>query len=178
MSRLRTLATVPVCITLAIANSANASYAGIEEIGNYMQVILPAYAFGMSMNEQDWDGAKQFVYSFASMQATVYGLKAVVDEPRPNGSNKNSFPSGHTAAAFSGATFIHKRYGIKRAVIPYAMATLTGFSRIDARMHYFHDVVAGAAIGGLFTWAFVSKYDDVCISASPNHEKVNLKTTF
>lgn len=178
MPRIKIFAIIAVCAVGVSMNTARAGYSGIEEIGNYMQVIVPAYAFGMTMNEQDWDGAKQFVYSFASMQAAVYGLKSVIDEPRPNGSNKNSFPSGHTAAAFSGATFIHKRYGIKRAVIPYAMATLTGFSRVDARMHYLHDVVAGAAIGGLFTWAFVGKYDDVCISAGPEHVKVNLKTTF
>lgn len=150
----------------------------IEEIGNYLQVIVPAYAFGMAVNEKDWQGAKQFAYSFASMQVSVWGLKSAVGETRPDGSDKNSFPSGHTASAFSGATFIHKRYGIKRAIVPYLLAGFTGYSRIEAHKHYLHDVVAGAAVSGLFTWLFVSKYDGLQVSASPEHVKVGFRTEF
>lgn len=177
MSRLRTLATVPLCATLMYANGAMAGNA-MEEIGNYMQVIVPAYAFGMTLNEQDYQGSRQFVSSFIGMEMTVLGLKGVINEPRPNGSNNNSFPSGHTAAAFSGATFIHKRYGIKRAVVPYMMAAFTGYSRIEADMHYLHDVVAGAAIGGLFSWFLASRYQGVCVTAGPDNVKLALKTEF
>lgn len=177
MSIKQNLSIFSVCATLMMSGGAYAADT-IEEIGNYMQVIVPAYAFGMTMNENDWAGAKQFAYSFAATEATVFGLKSVIDERRPNGSNKNSFPSGHTAAAFSGATFIHRRYGFQRAIVPYLMAGFTGYSRIQSDMHYFHDVVAGAAIGGLFSWFIASKYDNLCISASPDHVKVDLKTKF
>ncbi|MDE6250654.1 MAG: phosphatase PAP2 family protein [Alphaproteobacteria bacterium] len=177
MSRLRTLAMFPVCATLITANSAFANDF-VKEIGNYMQVIVPAYAFGMAMNESDWQGSRQFAYSFAATELSVLGLKSVIDETRPNGSNKNSFPSGHTAAAFNGAVFIHKRYGFNRAIIPYMMAGFTGYSRIASDMHYLHDVVAGAAIGGLFSWFLTSKYENVCLSAGNDHVNVQFKTSF
>lgn len=177
MSRLRTLAMFPVCTTLITANSAFANDF-VKDIGNYMQVIVPAYAFGMTMNEQDWQGSRQFVYSFAATELSVLGLKSVIDETRPNGSNKNSFPSGHTAAAFNGAVFIHKRYGFNRAIIPYMMAGFTGYSRIASDMHYLHDVVAGAAIGGMFSWFLTSKYENVCLSAGTDHVSVQFKTAF
>ena len=31
----------------------------IEAIGDVTQVVIPAYAFGMAINEPDWTGAKE-----------------------------------------------------------------------------------------------------------------------
>lgn len=149
----------------------------VEKIGDYMQVIVPAYAFGMAMNEEDWDGAKDFAYSFGAMEASVYGLKYVVKERRPNKADNRSFPSGHTASAFSGASFIHKRYGIKRAVVPYLMSGFTAYSRIAANKHYWWDALAGAAIATGLSFAIVDKkHSDTDIVASP--EYIGFRTRF
>ena len=150
----------------------------LEQLGNYTQVIVPAYALGMAVSEPDWTGTKEFAYSFLAMEMSVAALKHIVKETRPDGSDKNSFPSGHTAAAFSGATFIHKRYGIKKAIVPYIAAGFTGYTRIAEKRHYFHDVVAGAAISSLITWLVVSEYGDVRISAAPDEIKINYSTKF
>ncbi|MDR2778638.1 MAG: phosphatase PAP2 family protein [Rickettsiales bacterium] len=138
----------------------------IEEIGNYFQVMIPTYAMGMAVNESNWDAAKQFTYSYLSMQATTQLLKATVSEKRPNyseGKAKDSFLSGHTAAAFSGATFIHRRYGIEQAIVPYLMAVFTGYSRIQANKHYLHDVLAGALMSSLYTWIFVDRKSNITV---------------
>ena len=164
-------------IACTISTGARADSA-LETLGNYTQVIVPAYAFGMAMNESDWTGAEQFALSFAMTEISVAGLKIFVKEDRPDHSDKKSFPSGHTAAAFSGATFIHKRYGLKRAIVPYILATFTGYTRIAEKRHHLHDVVAGAALSSLMTWAFVSKYGNVQIAAEPNGAKVNFSTKF
>ena len=164
-----------------VAYSAN-SFAGpkdtIERFGDITQIIVPAYAFGMAMQEEGWEGVKQFGYSFMAAQASVELLKYAVDEERPNGKDNRSFPSGHTAAAFSGATFIHKRYGIEKAIIPYLLAGFTGFSRIYADKHYWHDVVAGAVISSLFTWFFVSGKSNFQISVAPSSVSVGFQTEF
>ena len=146
-------------------------------MGDLTQIMVPVYAFGMTINEQGWEGAKRFAYSFGAMQLSVIGLKKVVKEQRPDGSGNNSFPSGHTAGAFSGATFIHKRYGLKRAVVPYLLAGFTGYSRIYAEKHYWHDVIAGAALSGFFTWVLVDKYD-FQVSADSEHIKLGFRTEF
>jgi membrane-associated phospholipid phosphatase len=160
-----------IVLALVISCCSN-SYARstIEELGCITQIIVPAYALGMAINENDWEGVRQLTYSFAAMQTSVIGLKCIIDEERPNGSGNDSFPSGHTASAFSGATFIHKRYGFRRAIIPYLLAGFTGYSRIHARQHYFHDVAAGAVISGLFTMLFVDEYNGLQLSLS--HESV------
>jgi membrane-associated phospholipid phosphatase len=164
------------CLMLAMTSKVYAKSA-IEGIGDFTQVIVPAYAFGMAMNEEGYEGTRQFIYSFSAMQLSIIGLKSAIDEKRPDGSDNNSFPSGHTASAFSGATFIHKRYGLKRAAVPYLLAGFTGYSRVYADKHYWHDVVAGAVISSLFTWILVDKYN-VQVSASSGSMNLGFKAEF
>ena len=161
-----------MCITNAFAGAGDT----LEKMGDLTQVIVPAYAFGLAMNEEGWDGAKKFVYSFGAMEATVYGLKYTIKSERPNKADNHSFPSGHTAAAFSGASFIHKRYGIKRAIVPYLLSGFTGYSRIVANKHHWRDVIAGAAIATALSWVIVDEYKGVSVSASP--ERVDFKVKF
>ena len=59
-----------------------------------------------------------------------------------------SFPSGHTAAAFSLATSLSITYPKWYVIAPSAVwACGVGFARINQGVHYPSDVVAGAAIG-------------------------------
>lgn len=85
------------------------------------------------------------------------GLKQIVRERRPDDKNeRNSFPSGHTTAAFAVAT-MEAHYHPKEAWYWYGGAVLIAESRVGLHRHYIHDVVAGAAIG-YFTaqWAIKS----------------------
>ena len=174
MSSLSKIIVCALCFS-CVANAAHAHRSTVEQIGDYLQLLVPAYAFGMAMNEPGWDGAKQFAYSYGTTTAAVYALKYTVHERRPNKANNHSFPSGHTASAMSGATFIHKRYGLNRAIIPYLMTGFTAFARVDANKHWWWDTAAGAAIAGLITWNMVDRYENVAISATPNSVRVNVK---
>jgi membrane-associated phospholipid phosphatase len=134
----------------------------LQKAGDILQFAVPAYAFGLAMCEENKDGVKQFAYSIISSQTTVHVLKQVTQQKRPcfkEGDKKSSFPSGHASSAFAGATFIHKRYGFKKAIIPYGAAILTGVSRVKAKKHHVRDVVAGALISGFWTMCFVDRLD-------------------
>ncbi len=51
----------------------------------------------------------------------------------------------------------------------------------QADAHYWHDVLAGAAISALFTWAIVDNYDpnqNVTLSASSDNVRLGFQTTF
>ncbi|UAY55302.1 phosphatase PAP2 family protein [Arachidicoccus terrestris] len=88
--------------------------------------------------------------SEAIMLGTTYLLKTSVDERRPDASNHQSFPSGHTAQAFMAATVLSQQYGYRYNCLPYAaytMAAGTGLLRMANNKHYICDVLAGAAIG-------------------------------
>jgi membrane-associated phospholipid phosphatase len=95
-----------------------------------------------------------YTLSMAMNVAVVNGLKYTIKTLRPDGSTRNSFPSGHTAFAFGGAQFLHKEYGFRSpwySVAGYTMATSTGAMRILNNRHWFSDVVVGAGIAMLCT---------------------------
>ncbi len=85
----------------------------------------------------------------ASVVNVVYfqSIKLVTQRTRPNGSNNQSFPSGHTSNAFALATVAERHYGWKLGVPAYLLAGAVGASRMKQDMHYFSDVVAGATLG-------------------------------
>ena len=69
-------------------------------------------------------------FSASLMAIAVNTLKHTVKVMRPDGSNRHSFPSGHSATAFMTATMLHKEYGMTRSpwysIGAYTAATLTG----------------------------------------------------
>jgi membrane-associated phospholipid phosphatase len=118
-----------------------------ETAGDVLRVALPAAAFAMTIKRGDRDGRRQFYRSFAANVGATLLLKEAVDKERPDGTDDDAFPSGHASMAFQGAAFIHRRYGIKSAWPAYALASVTGWTRLDADEHDEADVLAGAALG-------------------------------
>jgi membrane-associated phospholipid phosphatase len=74
------------------------------------------------------------------------GIKFAVDRQRPDGGHF-SFPSGHTSSAFTTATVLERRFGLKVGIPAFAAAAFVGGSRLQANQHYLSDVAFGAAIG-------------------------------
>ena len=144
---------VPLFLEFVFFNTASAGpFTNKNRLGDLTMVMSPAYALGMTVMEKDWTGTKQLGEVLLGSQLAVEGLKAFKIEERPNHADKKSFPSGHAAGAFSGAMFVHKRYGWKPALLPYVMSAITCWSRVAVKAHYLHDTIAGAAISALFTW--------------------------
>lgn len=61
-------------------------------------------------------------------------------------SDQFSFPSGHTSAAFVVATLLYFTYPLS-GPFAYTWAALVGLSRVTLGVHFFTDIIAGAAIG-------------------------------
>lgn len=79
----------------------------------------------------------------------VYILKKSLKETRPDGT-AFSFPSGHTANAFAGATMLSIEYGEQYKWVPYAaygVATGVGLMRMANNKHYISDILFGAGLG-------------------------------
>ncbi len=83
----------------------------------------------------------------AASYLVATGLKETFPETRPDGSDRRSFPSGHTSVAFGAATSIWNRRGEAEGIPALAVASLVGLARVKADKHHWYDVVAGAAVG-------------------------------
>ncbi|MBQ6682427.1 MAG: phosphatase PAP2 family protein [Prevotella sp.] len=125
-------------------------------IDDYTQFFGPAMVVGLKLGgyegRSDWPRLLASAgMSYAIMAALVNGIKYSAKEMRPDGSTANSWPSGHTATAFVGATLLHKEYGLTRSpwwsVAGYGVATATGVMRVLNNRHWISDVMSGAGIG-------------------------------
>ncbi len=91
----------------------------------------------------------------------VTALKHSVKAHRPDGSDKLSFPSGHSAIAFTNAALLYQEYKDSNfwyASSGFVFATATGILRVANNKHYASDVLTGAGIG-LASGILVSYYN-------------------
>ena len=129
-------------------------------IDDYTQFFGPAMVVGLKLGgyegRSDWPRLlASAAASYAIMAGLVNGIKYTAKEMRPDGSSANSWPSGHTATAFVGASLLHKEYGLTRSpwwsVAGYGVATATGVMRVLNNRHWISDVMSGAGIGIMST---------------------------
>jgi membrane-associated phospholipid phosphatase len=140
----------------------------VASVGNSFgdwRIIVPALSAGYLAGEIAGSSELKGTILRAGAAAAIAtginsGLKYAVGRTRPDiaGGNfefrpfsgANSFPSGHTAAAFAIATAVadQTRDGWSDYVL-YGAATLTAISRINDNRHWASDVLVGGLIGHL-----------------------------
>lgn len=133
----------------------------LESSGDILQLALPITAGIMTLIEKDYQGTKKLAFSYTTALVLTYSLKEIVHKQRPEGRVLfDSFPSGHTTSAFSGASFIQRRYGWKYGKYAYVLAGVVGLSRMEGPdgWHDIWDVLGGAAIGIGSTYLFTKPY--------------------
>ena len=129
-----------------------------QKLGDIVLYTLPAASLGTSLILKDKKGTWQFTKGIILTTAVTYGLKWGINKERPDGSDENAFPSGHTSVVFHSAGFLHRRYGLKYSLPAYALAGFTAASRIDSDKHDILDILAGAAIGLGSNLLFTTEY--------------------
>lgn len=80
-------------------------------------------------------------------QAFVQALKFTVRRERPDRSNRQAFPSGHSASAFATAAVLHRHFGWRGGVPGYAFGAFVAASRMSSHRHHLSDVIMGAGFG-------------------------------
>ena len=104
---------------------------------------------------------------------TVYGLKHVIREQRPDKSDYQSFPSDTVALSASGSSFLWARYGWRYGLPALAVSEFVAYTRVDAKKHHWYDTAASSliAIGysQIFTTRFRKRYNVYTdLEASPD----------
>jgi len=107
-------------------------------------------ALGFTHENTVWDQSKYLAISQLISAPTVHILKRISKIERPDGSDNYSFPSGHTANAFTGATVLYHEFKDSEPLLAwsgYAVAIASGVIRLTNNEHWLPDVLVGAGIG-------------------------------
>lgn len=164
----------------------------VATVGNSFgdwRILVPALSAGYLAGEIAGSGEIKGTILRAGAAAALAtgissGLKYTIGRNRPDlaGTNiefrpfsgSNSFPSGHTAAAFAIATAVadQTRDGWSDYVL-YGAATVTALSRINDNRHWTSDVLIGGLIGH-FSAKFITRKMGP-VQVAPTGVTVNLQ---
>lgn len=125
----------------------------VTPLDDYIQYGPAAMYVGLNIanyksKEEAFDQAGVFILGTGIYVAATHGLKGLITEARPDGT-ENTFPSGHTATAFFGATILAHEYRDTHpefVIAGYTLAAATGALRIANNKHWVTDVLMGSAI--------------------------------
>lgn len=138
-----------------VAEERNEHIFGFENhLDDYAQFapMAAVYAFELAgmKPRTDWQNRTAILIKGQIVNlGLVYVLKKTLKETRPDGT-AYSFPSGHTANAFAGATMLDIEYGENYKWVPYVsygFASGIGLMRMANNKHYISDVLFGAGLG-------------------------------
>ncbi|HUH51044.1 MAG TPA: phosphatase PAP2 family protein [Flavobacterium sp.] len=124
-------------------------------VDDYFQYSTILLTFGgNAMGFKSKNNYKQMIsdgiVSNILLSAIVLPLKNNIGDMRPDGSASNSFPSGHTTAAFNCATLHFLEYrddNVLFASAGFGIASTTALFRVLNNRHWLSDVTAAAGIG-------------------------------
>lgn len=97
-----------------------------------------------------WDLLLVQTSAVAISSIVTQGAKLSFRRLRPDGSVRNSFPSGHTSLSFVMATVFSEEYGDDYpflSALGYTTASLTALCRVYNKRHWISDLGAGAFVG-------------------------------
>ena len=80
-------------------------------------------------------------------EALTQTIKYTTRRERPDGSGKNSFPSGHAADTFAFATALERHLNWKWSVPAYIFSSYVAISRVPDNRHWLSDTIFGAGVG-------------------------------
>ncbi len=137
-------------------------FSAVSGSAPYLSVGVPVAMAVCAWAKHDdrlWSDALYVGTSVAGALTLTYGMKHLAGRERPyeryphlihaySREDSPSFPSGHTAMAFSLAAALSIKYPKWYVIAPSALwACSVGLSRLNEGVHYPSDVLAGAALG-------------------------------
>jgi membrane-associated phospholipid phosphatase len=183
MFRFGFAATAAALITMAPLQAQAAGNQTLTKTGDILRIALPAAAAGISLWKGDYQGLFQFALAYGATIGIAEGMKQVIHERRPDGSDWKSMPSASAASAQAASAFLWHRYGWEYGVPAFGLALLTGYSRVQAKKHHWYDVAASDVIAFSVNYLIVTRYHEpqpyrFSMGASPDGVSVQFAMNF
>jgi membrane-associated phospholipid phosphatase len=160
MKSFGTFAPVALVAAVGVASPAQASPQGWQTASDIGVYSLMAASIGVPLVRKDTKGALQAAGSIGAAALVATGLKEAFPKTRPDGSDRKSFPSGHTSNAFAAAASLTERQGLAVGIPAFAVAGFVGLARVEGKKHYWSDVAVGAGIGTVAGFLITHKHPD------------------
>jgi len=113
-------------------------------------IALAANFAGVEAKNHWFDQGKNVFFATTSTYLITNGLKRLIHKTRPNGSNADSMPSGHTSMSFAASTVLYEEYKNTNSAIAYsgfATSSAVVYFRMANNKHWVSDTLVGAGIG-------------------------------
>lgn len=123
------------------------AFAGFASTSMWASLALPAIAGGYSIYIDDYQGARQLIYSELVAGQITALLKATVTRSTPDGMNDSSFPCAEASIGFAASSYVQHRYGLLASVPFYVASSAISIERINVKKEFWSDVLFGAALG-------------------------------
>jgi hypothetical protein len=134
-------------------DAVNTAFAPGKYLGDTPEQValsLATYAFGRAFDRPKVSHlGMDLIQAQLLTELLVEPIKFATRRERPDGSNRQSFPSGHAAVSFATATVIERHLGWRKSVLGYAIASYVAASRLHDNRHYLSDVIFGAGVGAI-----------------------------
>ena len=112
--------------------------------------ILGTLGYSAREPERRWERVGAVTGAYLSNYAMNYAVKRMAKRERPDGSDRESFYSGHTSTAFVGAGAICLQSNARVGIPCYTALVLSaaiGYLRMAAEKHWLSDVSLGGGVG-------------------------------
>jgi membrane-associated phospholipid phosphatase len=120
----------------------------LGELGTLLGSASVVYAVGRIKDQPKVSHlGMDLIEALAMSEALTQTIKYTTRRERPDGSGKNSFPSGHAADTFAFATALERHLNWKYSVPAYIFSGYVAISRLPANRHWLSDAVFGSAVG-------------------------------
>src|SRR5258705_1859057 len=120
----------------------------LGELGTLLGSASVVYAVGRIKDQPKVSHlGMDLIEALAMSEALTQTLKYTTRRERPDGSGKNSFPSGHAADTFAFATALERHLNWKYSIPAYVFSSYVALSRLPANRHWLSDAVFGSAVG-------------------------------
>ena len=120
----------------------------LGELGTLLGSASVVYAVGRIKDQPKVSHlGMDLIEALAMSEALTQTLKYTTRRERPDGSGRNSFPSGHAADTFAFATALERHLNWRFSVPAYVFASYVAISRLPANRHWLSDAAFGSAVG-------------------------------
>jgi len=123
-------------------------HAGVAAtMSDYTKLLMTFGPFGYAATtKRPWQALGYTAAAHGAVSALTLVTKFITGRVRPDGKDTNSFFSGHTSAAATGAGLMCLQ--TSRLCVPsIALAALTGYLRVAGDRHFPSDVLVGFGVG-------------------------------